>query len=234
MYSWASRKIGAIECPLNVALRGREITDLINHAEPKILFVEDELVEHIKGLSKEMPSVEAYIMINLKKEIKLPEGWIDCDELISDKYSDTEPEVIINGNDPYQLLYTSGTEAMPKGVVLSHSNSYSAAMAIISDRGLTWHRNEVALLPIPLFHTAALCTTISGIINGIKIVMQYGSDVNEMISLIRGEKATATGLPPAMLVNFLSLEPNIKESLKQAMKSLRKIIIFGAARTHPP
>ncbi len=227
VYLYGIAKIGAWICPLNFALRGKEITDLINHAKPKILFVEDDLVEHVKGLAKEMPSVETYGMINLKKEVELPEGWIDFDELISEKYPDTEPEVIVNTEDILTLMYTSGTEAMPKGVLNTHSNWYSTFMSAPVD--LHMNKDDTLIDSIPLYHVAGQYLLFATLSSGARLVMHHEPSPIEIISLIQNEKVTSIVYPPTVYTNLLSLNlPNLGEFLGKAFGSVNKAIVFGS------
>jgi len=50
-----------------------------------MFIVEDELVDTVREAEREIPSVEHYIMINLSGEKSLPPGWLDFDELCSEK-----------------------------------------------------------------------------------------------------------------------------------------------------
>ena len=89
---WACLKIGAWYSPLNYLLRGREITYQINNAGAKIFFVESDLLDRVKEVQNELPTVKHYGIIN-RQGIELPDGWLDIDEMLSEKYSSEEPEV---------------------------------------------------------------------------------------------------------------------------------------------
>jgi fatty-acyl-CoA synthase len=108
-------KTGAWATPLNFMLKGNEISYIINDAEATMFVVEDALVDRVAGITGEMPSVKSYCSIELAGKPK-PEGWLDFDELCSES-SDEEPNVEIDYEDVFTLLYTSGTEAAPKGVM---------------------------------------------------------------------------------------------------------------------
>ena len=114
IYLYALAKTGAWVTPLNFTLRGKEITELINHAQPVTFIVEDELADNVTKLQQDMPSVKHYIMINLAGKKQLPERWLDFNQLCSEKYSDDEPYFEVNGDDVMTLMYTSGTKRCPK------------------------------------------------------------------------------------------------------------------------
>jgi fatty-acyl-CoA synthase len=166
-------------------------------------------------------------MINLKKEVKLPKGWIDFDELCSEKYPDTEPEIIINSDDVLTLMYTSGTEAMPKGVLNTHGNWYSSFM--IGPVDLHAAEDDTVIDSIPLYHVAGQYLYFGALGIGARIVMHHEPSPIEILSLIQNEKVTFIVYPPTVYTNLLSLNmPNLKEFMGQAFASVRKADVFGS------
>ena len=224
----ALSKMGAWITPLNFVLRGEEITRLIKHSESIMFIVEDEIAEHVKGIEKEMPSVKHYAMINLSGEKSLPEGWLDFDELCSEKYSDEEPYVEINGDDVLTLMYTSGTEAMPKGVLNSHGNWYSSVMTMALDFGSVMPAEEtVSLGAIPIFHVAGHFTVLSQMAQATKSMLLYEPVPQEVIQLMQGGEITSGALSPTVIINLLSL-PGGDELVKKTFGSLKTATLYGA------
>lgn len=66
------------------------------------------------------------------------------------------------------LLFTSGSEGLPKGVLLSHKNLQTAVHQVTSSIDL--NIKDVLFNPLPIFHSFGLsCGTIMPILNGIKV-----------------------------------------------------------------
>lgn len=224
IYLYALGKMGAWITPMNFMLRGKEITQLIDHAKAKAFIVEDQMAEHVASLQGDMPTVKHYCMINLAKEKPLPKGWLDFDDLCSEKYSDREPSVEIDGNDVYSLMYTSGTEAMPKGVMNTHLNWYSTIFTLMA--GLGMRSTDVFLQSLPFFHTIQILSHVA-IGAGAKIVTHYEPTPQEILRLIPGEKVTFFAFPPTIFVNLSQLGLP-KEKLRAMFPDVRKIATFGA------
>jgi fatty-acyl-CoA synthase len=227
IFEWALAKMGAWVTPLNFDLRGREITDIINHAQPIAFFVEDSLIDHVKELQNDMPSIKYYGMINLIGERALPQGWLDFAQLCSEKYSDEEPFIEINGDNVLTLMYTSGTEALPKGVLNTHGNWYSSFMVPPVDIHIM--SDDTIIVSIPLYHVAAIYLTLAAQTLGARLIMHYEPDPQEILQLIQGEKINFIVYPPTVFVNILKLPvPNIEEFVRKTFASVNKAVIFGA------
>ena len=68
--------------------------------------------------------------------------------------SGREPTQNISLSDPWTLMYTSGTTGNPKGVVRSHRSAVLLSMVTEIELGL--HRNDGALLVMPMCHANSL------------------------------------------------------------------------------
>jgi len=227
IYLYALAKTGAWVTPLNFALRGKEISELINHAEPVAFIVEDELADNVTKLQQDMPSVKHYIMINLAGKKQLPERWLDFDQLCSEKYSDDEPYFEVVGDDVLTLMYTSGTEAMPKGVMNTHANWHSTIMSGVIDLHLL--AGDTIINSIPLYHVAGVNLLIGSLSVGTRVIMHHEPSPAEILQLVQNEKVTFLVYPPTVFTNILKLPiPNIEEFMRKSFSSVRIAVLFGA------
>ena len=221
IYWWALIKLGAIITPLNFMLKGEEVRYIIDHSESRALFVEDSLINNVIGITDKMKGVEILGYIRLG-DAEIPEGWKNIEALWSDENPADEPEVEIMADDPATLLYTSGTEAAPKGVLNSHLNFYTLIISALCDLRVTSHASMIA--GIPLYHVAAmyLFTAVIGI--GAYTIMEYAPDPNEILEFTQNKKITHWIWPPT-LYSVLPIMPDFD---KYDLTSLEQCIIFGA------
>ena len=213
-------KIGAVITPLNFALRQKEIEYIVNHSEATVFIIEDSLIPVC--MEAKLESIKTFVCINLAGST-LPTGILNFEKLLSDKNSDREPEVLINGDDMAALLYTSGTESAPKGVMGTHLNYYSVLLSAAADVGL--RSDDIFLVATPLFHVAALTyQALSTIAFGGTVVLIYKLDVDEIIEQIEKERVTFISLPST---SFIAITQRTKLSTKD-LSSVRVSLSFGA------
>ncbi len=230
IYIAALAKIGAWITPLNYALKGREIEPLINHSEPLICIVEDDLVDTIREIERNLPSIKHFVMINLNGRTALPEGWIDFDDLCSDKHSDEEPYVLINGDDVLSLMYTSGTEAMPKGVMNSHANWHTCVMNMALDFGNVLLPDDTSLGVVPLFHVAGHASLLTLFTMGSRMIMLHRPDPPVVMEVFKSGEITSANVAPTVMANLLNT-PGGEALIQELFGSLRSVNLYGSPTT---
>jgi acyl-CoA synthetase (AMP-forming)/AMP-acid ligase II len=104
------------------------------------------------------------------------------------------PEVDIHADDIWQILFTSGTTAMPKGVMISHQYAYLTALswALSYTRGLD-HESRLRMacfVPI-IFHVGDAAYTMPALFTGGTIVLGRRHDVVAVAEAVAAERATA-------------------------------------------
>ena len=148
------QKLGAVAGSINFMLKGPEIAYLLDDSKPKIVFVGSEFMEEFaKGyaLANHKPEVVEVVTsaahnVQLDRE-KLSE--------ILEKYPDTEMLVPQQKDDPFLLLYSSGTTGKPKGILLSNKGQLSICRDM-SSIGI-FQEGDVMLLLLPMYHTNPIC-----------------------------------------------------------------------------
>ena len=214
-------KIGAIITPVNWMLKGEEIRYIIDHAEAKAFFVEDSLIPNVTGIRDALKTVRTFGAIHLTGT-DVPEGWMNLEDLWRETYPATEPEVEINHDDVATLLYTSGTEAAPKGVMNTHMNFVSTIPSALADTLI--QRDEVMLGGIPLYHVAGMWMFTACTALGALTLLEYIPDLGEILELTQEEKVTRWCWPTTVYINL----PNMPGFEDYDLTSLRVCQIFGS------
>ncbi len=192
---FGASKCGVVIVPLNPALSLKDIEYQLKHSETKFVIVDDEFFPKVKVLIEN--NKLDYILISIKGE--------SCgktfQEFINGKPY-TEPEVEIRERDILEILYTSGTTALPKGVMESHMNVICGALnGALSTAYIGMTKPDTIFTTImPLFHCAQQAITFgAALIPGGKTVIFRGFTPNVFLEAVEKEKITAAFLLPTML-----------------------------------
>ena len=121
------------------------------------------------------------------------------------------------------IIHTSGTQAVPKSVVLSRRSFIAAAEA--SAQNLGWHHDDRWLVCMPPAHVGGLSIFTRTLLARRTIVLagQDGFDPQEVVRLIDDRAVTLLSLVPTMLKRLLENAPSWK-----APSSLRAVLVGGA------
>ncbi len=126
-----------------------------------------------------------------KEIVNFHEGVIDI-------YPTTPVNISVDKNDLAFIIYTGGTTALPKGAMLTHSNSLSNLLIV--KKWLGWKRGEgTAISAFPFFHIAGLFFCESCLFNAqTQILVPNPRDINYICKILKKYK-------PSLIVNVPSL-----------------------------
>lgn len=210
---WGLAKLGAIAVPLNFRLTKAELSTLLEHSGARVLIAGGEYLEvagELLGLS---------MLIGLDGD-----GPDSCEAMLADADA-REPELGAGADDPFAIMYTSGTTGLPKGAVVTHgnleSNVYNQAIADKADPA------DINLVATPLYHMGAVFMGTTYAALGCTNVILERFDAAEVLEAIERERVTTCLLVPTML-NMVLNEPSIDE---RDLASLRLIFYGGSTIT---
>jgi long-chain acyl-CoA synthetase len=201
--------------PVNYRLSSSEIDYIIKDAGSKILIFAPNFRNVVDDLKKGKHKVKHFITLGEK----IGDEY-EYNELIAEN-SNEEPKINYKIEDPFCLMYTSGTTGFPKGVVLTNKNFVASAENMSSDFSVV--HSDVCLHVTPIFH-AAVGMPLCHVVKGCKNILLPKFDPELFLKTVGKERVTFTFLVSTMLIAILN-SPDIG---KYNLKSMRTICI-GAA-----
>jgi acyl-CoA synthetase (AMP-forming)/AMP-acid ligase II len=199
---YGAAKIGAVAVPLNTRLAAPEVDFILSDSGSKVVIYGEALatvVDAIKADTDSSCTVSDWVLAG--------DGIDSLGERLKAAAA-TEPADEYGGGDNLFIMYTSGTTGHPKGVVHTHDSVHSAASSWCATIDVRYQ--DRLLLPLPMFHVAALTTVIFCAMRGVSMISMPQFDPVKAWSLIVDERVSLGGAVPAIL-NFMRQVPQFAE-----------------------
>lgn len=219
---YACFQVGAVVVPLNTRLLPHDYLYIIEHAEAKLLFADDELIPLVETIVQSLSTVSGFVCMPVNGVASEREGWASYAGLLANE--STEPCIHeIEETDLATILYTSGTTGKPKGVMHTHRTLYFNMQNTMFH--LRAADSDVLLHTLPIFHVNGWGTPFSFTAVGAKHVMLRKIDPPQIHSLIEKEGVTVACMAPTVL-NMLINEPRFHE---EKTREPIRVVIAGSA-----
>ncbi|MEW6170678.1 MAG: AMP-binding protein, partial [Candidatus Omnitrophota bacterium] len=178
---------GSACVPLDAQLTPQEIKNILCDCKPQFIFCSQKTILQVRQATEAIDFIKEIILIDdfFKKE----------DNLELEKF----PQ--LNLDSPCSILYTSGTTARPKAVVLTHRN-FSSNFESIKSLNLV-NQNDIFLSILPLHHSYPfMATLILPLFIGAKIIYLDTLNPEEISKIIKEKNITIFVTVPQILANL--------------------------------
>jgi acyl-CoA synthetase (AMP-forming)/AMP-acid ligase II len=215
---YAGAKLGAVFVPLNYRAKQEELAYMCNNSETAVLFVGCRYLDLADAIRNDLKSVKHFVCID-----GTAEGMASYEELLAQH----EPEEIftdVDDSDPTIVIYTSGTTALPKGVVLTYlgMSVYVTNTVAPADPGA--EEVDVLLVSVPFYHVAGATTMLSSVWGGRKMVILPQFDPGAWLAAVQEHFVTHSFVVPTMLKRIME-HPNFEKTNVSSLK----LVAYGAA-----
>ncbi|HEY1740696.1 MAG TPA: long-chain fatty acid--CoA ligase [Acidimicrobiia bacterium] len=219
--------LGAVLHTLNIRLFPEQLAYVANHAEDKVIIVDDSLVPLLARVAGELSTVEHYIVVGEGDASALGDVSVLRYADLLGKYESGLDYPELDERAAAAMCYTSGTTGNPKGVAYSHRSSYLHSMAVTSTTTLGISDRDRVLLIVPQFHANAWGLPYAAFLAGSTLLMpgQF-LQPEPMCAFIRAERPTFSGAVPTIWNDVLRYSDTHDEC---DLSSLQMIICGGSA-----
>ncbi|EHR8517186.1 medium-chain fatty-acid--CoA ligase [Shigella flexneri] len=206
----ACLKIGAVSVPLLPSWREAELVWVLNKCQAKMffaptLFKQTRPVDLILPLQNQLPQLQQIVGVD---KLAPATSSLSLSQIIADNIPLTTA-ITTHGDELAAVLFTSGTEGLPKGVMLTHNNILASERAYCARLNLTWL--DVFMMPAPLGHaTGFLHGVTAPFLIGARSVLLDIFTPDACLALLEQQRCTCMlGATPFVydLLNLLEKQP---------------------------
>ena len=225
--------MAAVLHTLNIRLFPEQLVYIANHAEDRIIIVDDSLVGLLAPHLGRMETVEHVLVAgpeaascDLDSLRASGKNVLVYEDLLAEQPEEFDwPEV--DERDAAAMCYTSGTTGHPKGVVYSHRSAWLHSQAVSTGNcgGLSFHDRVLPI--VPMFHANAWGLAYAALMSGASLCMpDRWLQAEPLCRFMNESRPTVSGGVPTVWNDVLSY---LDKSPDQKPESLRLILCGGSA-----
>lgn len=203
---YACGALGAVLLPINTASTPSELEYFLDHSESRGFLYDERLVE------------EEHLEVARERDLAFVQVTGALFNKEREDYSDDEVNCEADASDVACIMYTSGTTAKPKGVLITHENYLFAGHSSVLYQQLT--QDDRYLIFLPLFHAnSQYYTSMATLVVGGTIILRERFSSTEFWDVVKRYKPTVTSLVATVIKMLLELPEDEKEkkhTLKRA------------------
>ena len=181
----AVHKAGAVAVPGNVRLTARELTVILGHAEIRAAITCDALLPTLREIRAKVPSLELLVSVDGPSD-----DAADWHDVLRTDRSDYQVTVALD--DLADIMYTSGTTGLPKGVAVRHRNVGTIPNMVPNWTGDSW------LHGAPLFTFAGIAFIYNPMKMGLTAIYLPKFDAGRWLEIVERDRPAMTLIVPAM------------------------------------
>jgi len=211
-------RLGIIVSPLPFQYRDHELKHVLSRTGAKAVITCRRIGNHehaamFSALGTERLHQISVYAFSMQGGL-LPEGAVALDLRMSQAVDGTKLDhylshIQVSANDVFSICWTSGTEAMPKGVPRSHNEWLVLGPTAIESANL--EQGCRMLCPFPLVNMAGISVGLCAwLLLGATVVQHQPFNLEIFIEQLRTERIEYTMAPPAILAQLLHREDLVK------------------------
>jgi acyl-CoA synthetase (AMP-forming)/AMP-acid ligase II len=215
---WAIVKIGAVIVPLSQLLRGKGLLNLLRDSDTSTVITNSCVASEINSIRPELKDIPAERYVSTD----IAEGYQSYAALTEAAGSDEPPRIEIKDDDPFNIIYSSGTTGLPKGIV--HTHYIRGMYCTMFASSFRVRPESVVIHAGSIVFNGAFVMLMPAFFLGATYVLLKHFDPEGFIAAVRRERVTHVIMVPSQIIAMLNSPAFSAENLC----SLEAICTVGA------
>jgi fatty-acyl-CoA synthase len=197
---FALARLGAVLVPINFMLKAEEAAYILRHAGARMLATDSGLAPLAQAAAALDTDVRQLLWLPAEEVSEPVPGMLHFDTLAA--CTGPLPDVVLNGSDLAQIVYTSGTESLPKGAMLTHDAVMWQYVSCVVDASIA--TGDLMLHALPLYHCAQLDVFFGpAVYVGASNVITGKPVAEHLLALIERHRISSFFAPPTVWIALL-------------------------------
>jgi long-chain acyl-CoA synthetase len=216
----AAARLGIVVVPLSPLLRGSGLSVLLRDSDACAVITCDDLAPVVDAIRSELTAIPPgrFLLVDAPER----PGFRNCASLTAAASPAGPPAVLIDGSDFYNIIYSSGTTGVPKGIV--HTHDIRAAYCTIFSSSFRMAPESVVIHAGSLVFNGAFVMLMPWLYLGATYVAMRRFDPSAFIAAIEREKATHMMMVPSQIIAMM----NAPEFRAEKLSSIEALCTVGA------
>ncbi|MBA2376031.1 MAG: long-chain fatty acid--CoA ligase [Rubrobacter sp.] len=216
---------GLVIHTINPRLKGHEISYILNHADDKVLLIDETMAPLLAGFKDDV-NLERILVFSASGDA--PEGLQSYEDFIEGADESKFEYPTLDENDAAALCYTSGTTGRPKGALYSHRCLCIHSLLVSMPDAFGISIKDTVLPVVPMFHVNAWGIPFAATMIGCKQVMPGPHmDPESLLDALEREKVNFTAGVPTIWLGILQILD--KDPDKYDLSNLHAMGVGGSA-----
>ena len=195
----AAAKTGLVAVPLSPLLRGSGLSNLINDSDCRAVVTTEKLIPEFDRVRSDLSNVRDDLFVVIDGDDQ--PGYVSYRSLTEGASTEEPATVEILDDDPFNIIYSSGTTGLPKGIVHTHGIREAYGTGFTASYRI--HPESVVLHSGSLVFNGAFLTLMPAFYVGCTYVLHATFDARRMIGTMAEEGVTHIMLVPSQIIALL-------------------------------